>query len=296
MSRPKRQHYVPQFVLRRFAVDGDSDRVWVFDKLRGEARLQAIRDSAHETYFYERADLSRVGLNLEAKLAEFEGAVAPILETVCNEQSLLSITADTRLALVDFALVQLFRTRAAREFAKQGAQASFGIELDEDTAQQASFASLLRDFSRYRALCVNHILTLREALPAERFLLGDSVTLLVRPPDGPKDTLTTILTSATILVPIAPALCLMFFPAMREADLAEAGEWYRQDIRTLTEPQPTMPTEAESTNTMSVVAANRFLYSPVNEFSVCVRTIAAYPTAVGGPIGGWEEARPSGGG
>jgi len=111
VQRTKRQHYVPQFLLRHFA--SPSDRIWCFDKLKREIRLQGVRDSAHETQFYDNPDVAKKGINLEKTLADFEGKVAPILKEIVGARSLLSLDLDLRVALVDFTLVQLFRTRAS---------------------------------------------------------------------------------------------------------------------------------------------------------------------------------------
>lgn len=291
MTRPKRQHYLPQFVLRRFSVDEEQKRVWTFDKRKGETRIQAIRDSAHETRFYDHPDVLRAGIDLEAQLAAFEGGVAPILAEIAESRSLLSVRADQRGAIVDFALVQLFRTRSARELAKQGSRILLNEELSEEIAQQCSLLSLLRDFSKYRDCCSHHIITLREIIPPERLVLGDAMTLIIGTPEGRSDSLSAILPSATICLPLSPSLALMLFSGACEAVLADAGAWYRPDTRVLTEAQLAVSGDAKSINTMSVISANRFVYSATPYFSDCKQVITTNPSAAHGPIGGWEEER-----
>lgn len=291
MSRPKRQHYLPQFFLRNFQALGERERVWILDKLKGEIRLQAIRESAHENRFYEQSDVMRIGLDLEGQLASFESGVAPILAEIIQNRSLLSVTAEARAAIIDFTLVQLFRTRAAREFAKQGSRILLNREISEEVAQQATIAILIRDFPKYRDLCSHHILTLREIVSPERIVLGDAGTLLIRTVVGPKNSLSEILPTATICLPVSPSLALMLFSGVCEADLAEAGVWYKPEIRVLTEAQPAESGDTSSFNTMSVIAANRFVYSATRDFSDCNEVIDGNPRAAYGPIGGWEETR-----
>ena len=51
MQRTKKQHYVPQAALRRFSQDGE--KVFVYDKIKGEIRLANVRDVAQQRYFYD---------------------------------------------------------------------------------------------------------------------------------------------------------------------------------------------------------------------------------------------------
>lgn len=51
MPRTKKQHYVPQLALRRFArCEG---QIYVFDKIRDEVRIANVRDVAQQRYFYD---------------------------------------------------------------------------------------------------------------------------------------------------------------------------------------------------------------------------------------------------
>lgn len=47
----KKQHYVPQFYLKRFTQDGK--RIHVFDKVANKSFLAGIKDVAYENYFYD---------------------------------------------------------------------------------------------------------------------------------------------------------------------------------------------------------------------------------------------------
>ncbi|MBD2100380.1 DUF4238 domain-containing protein [Leptolyngbya sp. FACHB-261] len=54
MKKTKKQHYVPQFYLRRFTVDGK--RLYIFDKLKGEVRgPENIENVAQERFFLRLA-------------------------------------------------------------------------------------------------------------------------------------------------------------------------------------------------------------------------------------------------
>src|SRR5438105_3087424 len=49
MGKTKRQHYVPQFYLRRFSQDGK--RIHVYDKILRKTFPDGIRNVAQESYF-----------------------------------------------------------------------------------------------------------------------------------------------------------------------------------------------------------------------------------------------------
>lgn len=50
----KKEHYVPQCYLRNFAIDGNPEKINVFDKIKIQVRVdQNILDNAQERYFYD---------------------------------------------------------------------------------------------------------------------------------------------------------------------------------------------------------------------------------------------------
>src|SRR5258708_18046492 len=65
MSKTKKQHYVPQFYLRRFADSGQ--RFYVFDKSQQKSYGANIKDVAGDSYFY---DLSQDAINTLKEGAE----------------------------------------------------------------------------------------------------------------------------------------------------------------------------------------------------------------------------------
>ena len=53
MTKPKKQHYVPQFLLRNFAIGQKSKaKLWVLDKRKGNVYQSSVHDVAHENLFY----------------------------------------------------------------------------------------------------------------------------------------------------------------------------------------------------------------------------------------------------
>ena len=290
MSKPKRHHYVPQFALRHFAADAKRLQIWAFDKNTDAVRRQAIRDSAVEGYFYDDERLSKNGVDIELMLADFESKVAPVIDDIVQSKSLYSMGVYERQCVVDYLLVQLFRTRASREFTKQGA-IKLGHIFDENAAKQVSFTSLIRDFDMYRRILDNHIVTLRVAHTHERFVLGDSVSLITLSKEEPAHALTTMLPRSTIIVPLSSSCCIMLFPSERVREVAEAEHWYRADIRVLMEAQPTALGDVWNINKLSIIASHRFLFSSSDEFTDVRQVLKTEPNARNGRIGGWVESR-----
>ncbi|MEQ9206338.1 MAG: DUF4238 domain-containing protein [Phycisphaerales bacterium] len=74
MSRAKRQHYVPQFLLKNFA--GENGKVEVFDKKTCSFRYQSTGEIAHESGFYlYTLDGNRVDGEEITKVVDNFGAV-----------------------------------------------------------------------------------------------------------------------------------------------------------------------------------------------------------------------------
>ncbi len=58
MTTTKKQHYVPQFLLRRFGTGKKNrEKIWVLDKLTGKVFQSSVKDVGHENNFYEHERL-----------------------------------------------------------------------------------------------------------------------------------------------------------------------------------------------------------------------------------------------
>ncbi len=115
----KKQHYVPQFSLRYFSAEGKGTHVYVYDKLRGESRLQSIRDVAHSNYFYNYVTESKKPATLEKDLARLEADAAKIIAQVVADESLARLGDDDRHVLAFYTGAQLLRTLHHRAYLRQ---------------------------------------------------------------------------------------------------------------------------------------------------------------------------------
>src|SRR2546430_212813 len=89
MSTPKKQHFVPQFLLKNFAHGkNNKQRLWVFDKKRCVSYQSSVRDTAHENQFYEGRNLDGAEIEAEGLTQYVDGIGASALREVVEQQRL----------------------------------------------------------------------------------------------------------------------------------------------------------------------------------------------------------------
>ena len=89
MNNARLQHYVPQFLLRRFTnADGS---LAVFDKSSDRSFTTGTRAVAAEAFFYDVKSDEDV-LTLEPGLAEVEAQAARIIESIHQDASLQGLS------------------------------------------------------------------------------------------------------------------------------------------------------------------------------------------------------------
>ena len=111
MNNARLQHYVPQFLLRRFT-DADG-ALAVFDKSSDRSFTTGTRAVAAEAFFYDVESNEDV-LTLEPGLAEFEAQAAGIIESIHQDASLQGLSDIDRAKLALFIAIQALRTRHQR--------------------------------------------------------------------------------------------------------------------------------------------------------------------------------------
>lgn len=263
----KRQHFVPRMLLRNFRTRG-SDSIWVYDKRVGKVRRQSLNNSAVERLFYEHDQLRSHGVSLEEDFGRLEGEAAPIYRKILTEQSLSSVSACDREVVLDFVIVQLFRTQSARVFAKMGSELLFGEAISDEHAKTMALTALTRDLFRFRIWISTHIVSCRQIPRAgPRFVVGDHPVSIWR--EGAHEAIVPLpdaLRRATIALPLDPRHALFLFPPHREAELLrDACCWYRPEIRVLDEMQPCAPGDVEAIVMQQVLDANRFVFASTRD-------------------------------
>ncbi|BDU71416.1 DUF4238 domain-containing protein [Mesoterricola silvestris] len=134
----KRQHYVPQCLLRRFAIpntDGEP-KIHFYDKKLGVEGISTIHDVASKKGYYNFIEDGEI-YTLEIGFGKIEAAIDRIIETVIRKRSIGHLTPKDRVVIADYLIKQLLRTPRARAdakamlFAMEKGLESKGVELRE---------------------------------------------------------------------------------------------------------------------------------------------------------------------
>jgi hypothetical protein len=110
---PKKQHYVPQFLLRNFSVPLKSSQICVFDKHTEETFSTNIKNVSCEKGFYD-IELKDKVLTMEASLGRLEDGAAGIIKKIINEGKLPILESVERFIRATFIAAQLIRVKTAR--------------------------------------------------------------------------------------------------------------------------------------------------------------------------------------
>ena len=103
MPQNKKQHYVPQFYLRRFSKDGKSINIW---NISNEKKIESanLKNQCYRDYFYGK------DVDFERSLSFIEGQASCILHSIEDKLLLPPPGSQDHLTLVLFVLMQHART------------------------------------------------------------------------------------------------------------------------------------------------------------------------------------------
>lgn len=180
-TRPKKQHYVPQFLLRRFASGSvKNPKIWVLDKTTKAVRLASVRDVAHENAFYEYSDSHEIDINAEPLMDKLDSIGARIIGAILKDGR-LSLPSDDRVWLSYFVACQLARTPTIRkdmEHFRAMVIKKFGrdVRMEGDTRPVGDYGP---DDSKYSSLML-----IRKDVPGFAELLREKAWFLVEAPSG----------------------------------------------------------------------------------------------------------------
>jgi len=118
-----KQHYVPQFYLKRFSCNGES--VFVYDKLERKTYEANIRSVAQERYFYNVAEefvtdeMKAKGYthqSVEDAFAKIEDEFKQALDNFLKKPKFALQNYETRFEIAQFMAIQILRTKETRDF------------------------------------------------------------------------------------------------------------------------------------------------------------------------------------
>jgi hypothetical protein len=125
----KVQHYVPQFLLKKFG-NGKKDQLFVYDKQCDRVFSTNVKNIACESRFYD-FEFNSSDLTIEPALSRLESDAKPLIDRILKQDTLSCLNPEDRAVLSIFLSIQFTRTRTFRE-------------------QWSSFPSLLREhFTRH---------------------------------------------------------------------------------------------------------------------------------------------------
>lgn len=300
-SRPKKQHYVPQMLLRGFAVP-TKDQIWVFDKSKGTSYISAIRDAASENYFNE-VEIGGYTVSFEERLELVEAYAAPVIKKIIASESINNLSAEDQASLVVFIATQMVRTNAGRVAMDQAHDllvAKLGGEeramkagvppRDRELQKLAILKDLPETINQFAKPLAEKLYVLQKTRGESRFLIGDDPIALdnnILPRENGWGNLGIANQGIEIYLPLTPKLALSLmcpsvltlmekakasrshfasFEAERFIHALESGTSFLlsyQNVRRL--------------NSIQIAKATRFVMSDIDDFSLAKEMIADRP-------------------
>ena len=301
-STPKKQHYVPQFILKNFRA-GKKKRVHVYDKQRKLFYLSSIRDAACEKGYYN-IEVDGNGYTLENKLSSLEGAAGNIVKKLIDSESLAGLEAKDLAIFHLFCAVQFLRTETQRNLGRQ-LQESFlewlekrgispedveNFEVFDD--QQLKYCHV----SNINTLALevsehfnNKVMMLVKAPRGHEFLISDNpITMYNHKPRPGRGNLGLGLEGIEAHMPISRSLCVSYVCPAMMGEVTERLKILRplwaigaaprlpgsQEVEEIFEAVETgasrvmKPENMEFYNSLQVIQSSRFLYSSDGNFSM----------------------------
>lgn len=303
-NHPKRQHSVPQCVLRNF-MDG-KERLAVFDKTTGKTFRTSPAGIAGEGGFYDFVDSKGDPQSAEYFLGALEGKAARVIGGVLDRQSIAHLTKDDRVTLSLFAAVQQLRVLAERErmrslnagimrvLAERGID---GGDVMREVTEEEIKGHTTRELRRAKTTAeyfFNKVWILRQSPEDKPFWVSDNPITLhnVMEPNGRGLNSPGV----EILFPISRrfSICFMCDHVWRMiqegvADLQRyerdfghaypgaAGILHQAEVIENGTPDLLAPENVDHQNSLQVQSASRFVISPTDNFDLAREMIRLHP-------------------
>lgn len=281
MTKPKKQHYVPQFLLRNFAIGKKQKaKVWVLDKRNAAIFQASVRDIAHENMFYEYRGKAGT-YELESELEKIDSKAAGIIQDVIASGR-LPRSGEKSIWLSYYVIVQMLRTPVIRKdmdnfraliINKFGREIAFEGDSKPiaDYGPEDSKVSSLRLFSDVPTLAKHlqeKVWILAQAPNTAPYIISDNPVSKYNMLDrGPRGNLGLKNNGIELYMPLSPRLSLhVMCPQVATATLLtpELSKKYG-DAMMDREPMHLQPENVDFVNSLQVIWAERFLYAKHRE-------------------------------
>ncbi|WP_446008973.1 DUF4238 domain-containing protein [Candidatus Electrothrix sp.] len=282
MTTTKKQHYVPQFLLRRFGTGKKRrEKIWVLDKSTGKVFQSSIKDIGHENYFYEHEELSN-NIDIEQLLGKTESYVAPLLSRI-NKSGKLFRDKPELVGLSYFVAVQLARSpvvRVGMENFRRIMIDKWGADIKvhpndpktigEYGVEDAKLSSLkfMKNVPKFAKILQEKVWSLCKAPSQSAYIISDNpITRHNMFERAGRGNLGIRNEGIEIYMPISPeytirALC----PALSElvSRTPQLSNEY-QNVLINGSPVAQLPENVEFSNSLQVISAERFIYARSKE-------------------------------
>lgn len=308
---PKKQHYVPQFLLKNWS-QGNKKRIFVFDKKSNKSFPSSVKNIAHENNFYEDEILGYEN-NTEIKLSGLEGDAAPIISKILSEGTIKNLTESEHKLLCLFSSVQLLRTNNTREFLEEfneilsekiqdwGGDPNTQVEnlfnMSKEEVKSSSIGMLNTLPTELVGNFIDKELSLLKAPPNSSFYISDHPIIKHNHfPREHRGNLGIGLYGIEIYFPISPQYCLSFLCSDVATELKQSvmnhqaakmlGIAKQQDIseaETMVQcfknktPFNVSPSHMDFSNSSQVINSTRFVYSANSDFSLAFDMLKKNP-------------------
>lgn len=282
MSKPKKQHYVPQFLLRNFSPEQSSGaKVWALDKRTQKVYQSSVLNVAHENQFYEHHDEAE-DIELEDLMQRNDSRGAEIISSITSTRRFPG-SPEERIWLSYFVVAQMLRTPVTRndmEHFRKMIISKWGPDIrahPEDPKTMGEYgpqdakASSLRIISevpKFAEMLQDKVWCLCAAPPAVPYIISDNPVarhnMIERPQRG---NLGLRNEGIEVYMPLSPSLTIhATCPKLALAALM-TPQLSTQYARALSEgtPMTHAPENAEFSNSLQVIWAERFVYAKDRE-------------------------------
>ena len=129
--RKRENHFVPRFYLNKFASSEKRINLYNFNR-KSLIKDVSIRTQCRKKDFYGTVQ------EIEDSIADLEGAVAPILNSIILNESLPKIPSNEHTKLIAFIAIQLLRTSSSANKTNLFAEKMWKSVLSKDSRVKAS--------------------------------------------------------------------------------------------------------------------------------------------------------------
>lgn len=290
-QRAKKQHYVPQCLLRRFSYDGGKS-IHTYDTSTKKYFPTNVENAAHQTYFNEFETGEGV-VSIEEWLASIESMTAPSIDRLLAQDSLAAFAAEDRAWICHFAAIQFARTAAFRNRIRNAfTQMQRALEkklsgrgeivlcdqgdlrLSDSEAREFGCRQVIEAPQKFAEHFATKAWVLLSTRPTYPFVLGDNPVALHNSRSfALGGNLGLAVPGIEIYLPLSPERVLCFLcPSHTENPIIHSAAMDGHVLRLAV-------ADVDAVNAIQILNAERFVFSSTTAFELVERVTNGKPAA-----------------